>query len=149
LALCVSSTVSTSHDATLAPTDEDSAEDPIYQASEDEGQTKTNPTAATAAATGTTEKEILTLDEHDNEKYMAQIMFMQTEQPAAATAAKYKPGPGLLETSVYLPHTDPHIPIFQTASSVENGGADKAEMIHPQRGHTKSAKLSSNFITFS
>jgi len=118
-------------------------EDDIYHSDlqpEDVGQTKSNP--ATTAAT--TEKEILTLDEHDNEKYMAQIMFMQTEQPAA----KYKPRLGLPETSVYLPHTDPQNPIFQTVSSVAEGGADRAEMIHPPQGPNKSAKLSSNLITF-
>lgn len=131
--------------AATGPTTAEALEDQIYHddsQSEDTSQTKTNPTTTT---TTMPEKEILALDEHDNEKYVAQIMFMQTAQQQNKPAAR----PGLLETSVYLPHTDPQNPIFQTVSSVaEAGTADKAEMIHPPQRPGKSEKLSSNLITF-
>jgi hypothetical protein len=136
---------SASEAVAVGPTAAEALEDHIYHDDsrpEDTSQTKTNPT--TSAST-TTPKEILTLDdENDNEKYMAQIMFMQ--RPAAAQNKR----PGTLETSVYLPHTDPQNPIFQTVSSVVQGGAvaDKTEMIHPPRRPGKSQKLSSNLITF-
>jgi hypothetical protein len=136
-------------EAAVGHTTAEALEDQIYHDDsqpEDTSQTKTNPTTTAAA---TTEKEILTLDENDNEKYMAQIMFMQTTPPPRPAAQNTHPG-AKPETSVYLPHTDPQNPIFQTVSSVVEGGAsaDKTEMIHPLRRPGKSEKLSSNLITF-
>jgi hypothetical protein len=137
-------------EAAVGHTTAEALEDQIYHDDsqpEDTSQTKTNPTTSpSTTAAATTEKEILTLDENDNEKYMAQIMFMQTTRHPAAQNKR----PGMPETSVYLPHTDPQNPIFQTVSSVAEGGAaaDKTEMIHPPRRPGKSEKLSSNLITF-